>query len=251
MPRAHRQRRQRGFACGLHAGASAVGFVVTGFSMPVMPTTSTDAPAEAKHFVFDFGGVLFQWRPIELLQRCLPRRAHDGASARHWVEQIFQDFAGDWGEFDRGTVSVDELARRIAARTGLLADEVHAVVAAVPDELQPLADSVALLRRLRDAGHRLFYLSNMPLPFAEHLEREYAFLDWFDRGVFSSRVRHIKPEPPIFELAARRFGVAASRLMFFDDSARNVRAARAAGWHALQFVDAADCQRRLRAAGWD
>ena len=223
---------------------------MTGFSMPVMHTSTASAPAQAKHVVFDFGGVLFQWRPIELLQRCLPRRAHDNASARHWVEQIFQDFAGDWGEFDRGSVSVDELARRIAARTGLLADEVHALVAAVPDELQPLADSVALLQRLRDVGHRLFYLSNMPLPFAEMLEREHAFLGWFDRGVFSSRVQHIKPEPPIFELAARHFGVAAPQLLLIDDSARNVRAARAAGWHALQFVDAADCQRQLRAAGW-
>lgn len=218
--------------------------------MPVMQENPTLATTGRRHFVFDFGGVLFRWRPASLLRECLPQRAYDAHSAQHWVEQIFQGFAGDWGEFDRGTVSVDELARRIAARTGLPADEVHVLVAAVPLELQPLADSVALLQCLRGAGHRLFYLSNMPLPFAQWLEREHDFVGWFETGVFSSHVRHIKPEAAIFELAARRFGVAASQLVLIDDSVRNVLAARTAGWQALQFVDAADCRRQLREAGW-
>ena len=208
------------------------------------------AIANGKHIVFDFGGVLFRWQPERLLQRALPQRAADAASARHWVEQIFQDYSGDWGDFDRGTVAVDALVQRIAARTGLQAAEVHSVVAAVPGELQPMADSVALLQRLRGTGRRLFYLSNMPLPFAEHLEREHAFIGWFEAGVFSSRVQHIKPEASIFTLAAHRFGVPPHSLMFIDDAPRNVDAARAAGWNALQFVDAAHCERRLRESGW-
>jgi len=205
---------------------------------------------EPRHIVFDFGGVLFHWQPQRLLQCVLPRRAHDESSARHWAEQIFQNYGGDWGEFDRGTVEPDELARRIAARTGLPAADVAAVVAAVPAQLQPMADSVALLRRLCGAGRRLCYLSNMPLPFAEHLEREHDFVGWFEAGVFSSRVRHVKPEAPIFELAAQRFGVPAAELVFIDDVAGNVQAARGAGWNALQFVDAAHCERQLRERGW-
>ena len=206
--------------------------------------------ADPKHIVFDFAGVLFQWRPDKLLQRALQQRATDADSARHWVEQIFQGYAGDWGDFDRGTVSVDDLVQRIAARTGLRLDEVHAVVAAVPGELQPLADSVALLQRLRDAGRRLFYLSNMPLPYAEHLEREHDFVGWFEAGVFSSREQHNKPESSIFTIAAQRFGVPPDSLMFIDDVARNVDAARAAGWNALLFVGAKDCERQLNELGW-
>lgn len=218
---------------------------------PTMSAMKTsDAPGADKHLVFDFGGVLFEWQPHRLLRRTLPRRAHDDASARHWVEQIFQDYAGDWGEFDRGTVEPHELARRIAQRTGLGAQEVHDVVAAVPAELQPIAGTVALLRRLRECGRRLHYLSNMPRPFADHLQREHDIVGWFDGGVFSSRVHHIKPEASIFALAAQAFDAPPASLVLIDDVARNVQAARDCGWNALLFVDAADCERQLRKHGW-
>ena len=71
-----------------------------------------------KRIVFDLGAVLFHWHPEAMLQRELPHVAGDDASARHWVGQIFQSYQGDWGEFDRGTVTVPELVQRISRRTG-------------------------------------------------------------------------------------------------------------------------------------
>ena len=68
--------------------------------------------------VFDFGGVLFNWRPPELLARTLPQHVHDAASAQRWVRDFFQGYGGDWGDFDRGTVEPPALVQRIAARAG-------------------------------------------------------------------------------------------------------------------------------------
>lgn len=200
--------------------------------------------------VFDFAGVLFHWQPHVLVRRELPQHALDESTARHLAAAIFQGYGGDWAEFDRGTLDVPELVRRIAARTGLPAQDVRAVVDAVPSELQPMADTVLLLRRLRDAGRRLFYLSNMPLPYAEHLEREHDFVGWFEAGVFSARVRQIKPEREIFEIAARHFNSDPSQLVFIDDVQANVQSARQAGWQALHFVNAAGCEAQLRRGGW-
>lgn len=199
--------------------------------------------------VFDFAGVLFRWRPQRLLQRVLPQQTPDAAAARRLVEAIFQGYGGDWADFDRGLVEPEALASRIARRTGLTREQVRAVIDAVPAELQPMPDTVALLRRMHAQGRRLHYLSNMPAPYADHLEREHAFLRCFESGVISARVRQIKPEPAIVDTAALRFGAAPAELLFFDDVPANVQAARAAGWQALQFVDAADCELRLRAAG--
>jgi putative hydrolase of the HAD superfamily len=56
--------------------------------------------------VFDFGGVLFSWHPVAMLQREIPHVAHNAAEAVHWVAQIFQGYTGDWGDFDRGTVQI-------------------------------------------------------------------------------------------------------------------------------------------------
>ncbi len=197
--------------------------------------------------VFDFGGVLFRWQPERMLRELLPQRATDAASAAHWVRQIFQSYGGDWGDFDRGTVEPPALVQRIARRTGLSAAEVQRVVDAVPHELQPQPDTVALLRQLHDAGHTLYYLSNMPAPYADHLLATHHFLRLFADGVFSGRVHHNKPEPAIFELASARFGVAPEHLFFIDDHAPNVQAAQALGWQGVVFTSAAQAEAALQA----
>ncbi len=202
-----------------------------------------------KHIVFDFGGVVFQWRPKELLQRTLPHRAIDEAAAQRLVADFFQNYEGDWGRFDRGTIEVPELAPLIAERLGFEVGEVQAVIDAVPGELQAQQETVDLLHRLHDKGHRLYFLSNMPEPYAVHLESTHEFFSRFTDGVFSSRVKLIKPEPAIFELATQRFGIEPAQTVFIDDVAKNVEIARAHGWHAIQFITAAQVEAELAALG--
>ncbi len=199
--------------------------------------------------VFDFGGVLFNWHPVTMLQREIPHVAHNAAEAVHWVAQIFQGYTGDWGDFDRGTVAVPELVQRIAKRTGLAAADVQTVIDAVPRELQPLPDTVALLRKLHAAGRDLYFLSNMPAPYADHLQSSNDFMACFKDGVFSGHVGHNKPEPAIFALAAQRFGAAPKDLLFIDDHLPNVDAAHAAGWQAFQFTSAAQAATVLHERG--
>ncbi len=201
------------------------------------------------NIVFDFGGVLFHWHPPRLLRRELPEVARDEPSAVHWAQQFFQGYGGDWGEFDRGSVTVPELVARIAARTGLTAHEVQRVVDGVPHELQPIAATVGLLRRLRDAGHALYFLSNMPEPYAQHLERAHDFVGWFRDGVFSARVQLAKPDPAIFALAAQRFAAPPEQLLFIDDHLPNVHSAAACGWGAIHFDSAAQVEAELQARG--
>jgi putative hydrolase of the HAD superfamily len=145
---------------------------------------------------------------------------------------------------------VPELVDRLSARLGLSPQAVRRVIEAVPAELQPLPGTVEIIRRLREAGRPLYYLSNMPAPYAEHLETAYPFHEWFDDGVFSSRVRLIKPDPAIFEHARRKLELEPSRTLFIDDSPANVEAARRAGWQALRFHDPEQLASELGASGW-
>jgi putative hydrolase of the HAD superfamily len=199
--------------------------------------------------VFDFAGVLFHWRPHELLARLLPERAPTPQAAREFVETFFEGFGGDWGEFDRGTLAAAELAARIAQRVGLSVRDARRVIDAVPGELRPLPASVALLRRLHVNGCELYYLSNMPEPYAQHLEATHDFIALFKHGVFSARARLVKPEPEIFAHATALFGINGAAAVFIDDVADNVRAARAAGWNAIHFEDANQCERELAVLG--
>jgi HAD superfamily hydrolase (TIGR01509 family) len=198
------------------------------------------------NLVFDFGGVLFRWQPHDLLARLLPQRTATPQDTQALIDLFFENYGGDWGEFDRGTVEPPALAERIARRTGLTLDEVHAVIHAVPDELAPIPGTVELLQRLHALGRPLYYLSNMPAPYALHLERTHHFLGLFRGGVFSSRVGLIKPESEIFVHTAQVLGLDPAQTLFIDDVAHNVAAAREVGWQAIRFVDAPSLEAALR-----
>ena len=198
------------------------------------------------NLVFDFGGVLFHWQPHAIVAAALPELTPSRAAADRLVADIFQGYGGDWGEFDRGAVAVDVLAQRIARRVpAVSAAQARAVIDAVPAALLPIAGTVALLQQLHARGHALYFLSNMPEPYARHLEATHHFLRLFRRGVFSARVKMIKPEPAIFEHAAEAFGIVPAHSLFIDDMARNVAAAQVAGWQAFQFSDPAQCEAEL------
>ena len=201
-------------------------------------------------FVFDFAGVVFHWKPRDMLRRVLPAHTQDEAAVSRCEAALFQGWGGDWAEFDRGVIEPAALADAIVARSWLKHAEVQAVLRAVSLELQPDPGTVALIRELRALGHATYYLSNMPLPYSDHLESSFAIVREFTDGIFSSRVQTIKPEPAIFQLAAQRFGAVPQELLFFDDVAANVVAAQALGWNAWQFHTAADTAAALRAHGW-
>ncbi len=190
--------------------------------------------------VFDFGGVVFNWQPTQLLQQVLPHRAADEAGGKAWATAIFQGFHpdSDWALFDQGGITPAPLAQRIARRTGLDTQEVAAVIDAIPSHLVPNPGTVALMDELRQQGHTLYYLSNMPASYADELERSHHFFDWFDGGIFSARVRQIKPNPDIFDTAVRRFATQGAQVVFIDDVQRNLDAARLHGWQGVRFESA-------------
>jgi putative hydrolase of the HAD superfamily len=199
--------------------------------------------------VFDFGAVVFQWRPTVMLQRELPHLATDETRAAHWAAQIFQSYGGDWADFDRGVLSVPDLVERISRRTGLQRGDVQTAVAGVARELQPKPEMVALLQRLHGAGRRLHFLSNMPADIADELEAGHAFFRCFESGIFSARVQLIKPDPAIYRLAAAHFQAAPADLVFIDDHAPNIAAARALGWDGFVFHSPAQTEAELAARG--
>ena len=202
--------------------------------------------------VFDFGAVLFHWQPLALLREVVPELAPDEVAASALAASIFQSFTpdSDWAQFDLGLLDEATLSQRIATRIGAQAVQVRRVIDAIPGHLQPQPDVVDVLHALRGAGHRLFFLSNMPVPYAEHLERVNPFLSAFQDGIFSGRVGLMEPHAPIFELAEQRFLLDPPRTVFIDDHAGNVDAARARGWRAVQFIEASGLRQALREEGW-
>lgn len=207
--------------------------------------------------VFDFGAVLFTWRPVDLMMECFPQRAATRAEAGHLAHEVFGH--ADWQAFDRGTVSMPDVIAQVAKRVGLDARVLGALVESIGERLTPMPESVALFERLvalraQRAAHggepvRLYYLSNMPVPYARTLERMNPFLKAFDGGIFSGDVLLIKPEPAIYQCLQTRYALEPSKTIFLDDLLPNIHAAQAEGWHGIHFHSAQQASQALQALG--
>lgn len=204
---------------------------------------------DALHLIFDFGGVVFRWQPQALLMQAWPQRAPDAERAAALVRDLFQGYGGDWGAFDLGQIDADELARRNQRRLGLEPEETHHLLACVHEHLVPRPDTVQWLHTLAAEGHALYYLSNMPAPMADELERRHDFLRLFRNGVFSGRVRLAKPDAAVFDFALARFGLRPGEAVFFDDHLPNIAQARELGLQAVLFSDAAQAAAALAGLG--
>jgi putative hydrolase of the HAD superfamily len=202
------------------------------------------------NIVFDFGAVVFSWRPLEIVRSTFPRHAASAEAAGQLAADIFHH--ADWQDFDRGMLEQAAVIERAALRLNLPHQDVQSLVASIPQHLTPLQGTVELLSRLRErrerlADIRLYFLSNMPQPYARVLEQRNPFLQWFDGGFFSGDVKLIKPQPEIFRMLESHYQLDCDRTVFIDDLPANVAAARAHGWQALHFESASQVEPLLAA----
>lgn len=98
------------------------------------------------------------------------------------------------------------------------------------------------LREMRDAGLRLYMISNTNAVMYDGWIRR-AFMqeglrvgDYFDGIVTSFAEGVCKPEPRIFEILLHRYGLDPAECLLLDDSEANCEAARKLGMNALRIV---------------
>lgn len=201
-----------------------------------------------RDFVFDFGGVVFDWNPAAMVRSHFRGNWQGFESAEALCRAIFAH--ADWLAFDRGERTLLEVTDQTAQRLAIPPPTMYALLAPIGEQLQPIASTVALLQCLRERreageGMRLLFLSNMPAPFARTLEQRHAFIQWFDGGIFSADVRLLKPQAEIYQLLAQRYRLQPGNTLFIDDHGPNVQAAAALGWQALHLTDPAELSKQL------
>lgn len=202
------------------------------------------------NLVFDFGAVLFTWRPAEIVADVFPERAATLDQAQSLATSMFGH--PDWQDYDRGLLAMEVVAQRLSSRLMLEREAVQALVERIGERLTPMEETVAVLKKLHDRRQvgggvsGLYFLSNMPRPYARELEQRHAFLQCFDGGIFSGDVLCSKPNPDIYHLLQSRYQLKSEKTVFIDDLQGNVDAAKALGWKGIQFTSAKQLAEELR-----
>jgi putative hydrolase of the HAD superfamily len=185
--------------------------------------------------VFDFGGVLI----TPITDRISEVAARHGVTMGELLHVLMgpPDVSTDdhpWHRAERGEIAVQgfqQLVEPWAAEAGikLTGDEFDIILDGVFKVHEGIVQRII---ELRAEGITTALLTNSFKEFRDHIEKHVDF-GIFDLVIDSSEVGHRKPEPAIYELTAKRLGLAPERILYLDDFIANVIGAREAGWDAI------------------
>ena len=189
--------------------------------------------------VFDVGKVLFEWDLRHLFAKLIADKAELEYFVTHVVtpEWHFQHDAGR------------PLAEMTAERTALYPkykNEIDAYRTRFNETIPgPVAGSLEIVHELAERAVPLFAITNFGAEFWEMFRPTQPIFDHFGDIVVSGVEKMVKPDPDIYALALRRFGLKPGEAIFIDDNHDNVVSARANGFAAHHFTDAEKLRREL------
>lgn len=197
-----------------------------------------------KNLVLDMGNVLLAWAPMDLARMA----AENEEDAKIMNSALFD--TPEWGMMDAGQIDETELLR---AALGRAPERLHEALRRLLDNwpagMAPIPGADDFTRRAKDAGLKLYLLSNASKRFPGVLSSQ-PFYPRFDGMMVSAHEKMTKPDPRIYRLLCRRFSLVPQECLFVDDIAVNVKGAEQVGMAAMHFEgDYRKVEDRLRELG--
>ena len=182
-------------------------------------------------FLFDLGGVFFDWDP----------------------KYFFKDIILDPKELEFFLTHVCNNAWNIQQDAGRTIDEAeNEIILKFPNYKKQIKmyysnhrrmikgvflDSIEVLNQLKSANYYCYVLSNWSAETFKGMKDEYAFLNQFDGMIISGEDKLIKPNSAIYQLAINRFDLDPETTVFIDDKLENVQAAKKNGFKIIHLID--------------
>jgi len=189
--------------------------------------------------VFDVGKVLFEWDLRHLFAKLIT----DKDELEYFVTVIVTP---EWHfQHDAGRALDDMVAERIAEFP-----EYAAWIAAYSNRFNetipgPVTGSLEIVQELAERGVPLFAITNFGAEFWDMFRPTQPIFDRFQDIIVSGVEKLVKPDPAIYMLALKRFGLKSGEAIFIDDNHDNVISARENGFVAHHFTDAESLRREL------
>jgi 2-haloacid dehalogenase/putative hydrolase of the HAD superfamily len=196
-----------------------------------------------KGVVWDVGNVIVRWSPRTLYSKIFPDEAE-----REWF--LANVCTMPWHMRHDEGVSFAENRRPLLEQHPRYAEQIIAWETRWWEMFSgAIPETEAAIEALHARGAAQVGLTNMPSSVKQGTFAMSPAFARFRHIVVSGDVGLSKPDPRIFELAARHAGHAPAELLFVDDSSRNCEAAERVGYAAHHFTDPAALAPALAAHG--
>jgi len=194
--------------------------------------------------LFDYGNVI-----------CHPQADTDlglmASAARCTVPELSGPYWSYRQDYDRGTLDGPMFWQKIGAAVGqsYSAGQIAELIRLDSASWLHLRDeTLALIKELADAGHRLVLLSNAPANMAAVISA-LPFAARFEHLAFSGCLKAVKPDPEVFHTVLARLGASPEAVIFVDDRSENVEAAAALGMRTVRFTSPEQARTALAGHG--
>ncbi|NYF80264.1 HAD family hydrolase [Granulicella arctica] len=206
----------------------------------------TQNTTQIEAVLFDYGMVLSGPPNAAAWERILSITGfdEDGLHREYWKHRH---------PYDRGTHTGEAYWQLIAGGNGTTFDaaQIAGLIAADVDLWGDLnLPMVEWAQQLQRAGIRTGILSNIGDAMASGLLAKFAWLANFHHSTWSHTLKLAKPEPEIYLHAAECLATAPDKILFIDDRADNIEAARNFGMQAIQYADHAQFVEEMYARGF-
>jgi putative hydrolase of the HAD superfamily len=197
-----------------------------------------------RNLIMDMGNVLLTWEPRAFALRAAGNRK----DAEILYSALFDSV--EWHLHDAGQIDEEELLRVSLSRTPQrLHDTIKVLHEQWPRWMAPIPGADAFTIKVREAGLRLYLLSNAGTRFPEAL-KERDFYPRLHGAMVSAHEKLTKPDRRVYERLCERFSLLPRECLFVDDLIENVDGAMKAGMAAHLFDgDFIKVEDRLRGLG--
>lgn len=205
--------------------------------------------SELKAVVFDVGNILIRWDPDHML-RTYFSNDKDYATFLDSTRLMWVN-----AELDAGRPFADGIGKLVAAFPHYEAPLRAFDTRWSECVLHAIEDNVATLTALKAAGHTVHAITNFSREKFDIARVRFPFLNLFEHALVSGDIGLIKPDYRIYHRFVRDVGLRPDELIFVDDSAVNIAAAKSVGFKVFHMphANAAECeafQDMLRAGGF-
>lgn len=194
-----------------------------------------------KNIIFDMGQVLIRFTPDLFLDEM----GYAGEDKETLLREVFRKV--EWVQLDHGTITEEEAVKSVCRR---VPERLHKAVEDLiyrwwEHPLVPVPGMAALMQELKQAGYRLYLLSNASVQQIKYHDR-IPGTEYLDGRVVSAECKLIKPGHEIYRYLLDRYQLEACECVFIDDAPANVEAALCVGIHGILFENTEKLRQDLR-----
>lgn len=140
-----------------------------------------------------------------------------------------------WKEMDRGEMDHEDILSHMIEQAPEYEEYIREALYRVDECTERLDYSIPWIEELKSGGYQVLYLSNYSEYVISKSEHALDFLEHMDGGVFSYKVKSIKPEDKIFWELFTHYNLDPQECVFIDDIQENLDTAFRLGMTTVLF----------------